>query len=196
MRYKVISEPTEPLSLANAKVFARFDSSAHPLDPIISSILIPSARKNCEEYTGRSFGEQTIELTLDSFPASEIYLPRPPVVSITSIEYVDEDGVSQTLNPTDYFLDSSSDDQAWVLPALGTNWPATREQSNAVTITYKAGRNVVPPQVIHAMSLQVTAGLENPSAVSEKQTYALVNGVESLLNPFVVYTRRTPGIKL
>lgn len=196
MRYKIITEPTEPLSLANVKLWARFDSSAHPLDPLISTVLIPAARKKCQEFTGRSFGEQTIQLTLDSFPDSEIYLPRPPVVSITSIEYVDEDGVSQTMSPSAYYLDSSSDDQAWILPALDTEWPATRDQTNAVTITYRAGSNAVPEQVIYAMALEVTACLENPSAVSERQTYALVNGVESLLSPFVVYTRRVPKVKL
>lgn len=196
MGWRVIAEPVaEPLSLAQAKAWARFDPDPHPLDAIIESILIPAARKACQDYTGRSFGKQTLRLVLDRFPVGGVLLPRPPAVDVLAVEYVDPAGVARVLASASYYLDDTQE-PGWLLPAYGTAWPVTRDQANAVRVTYLAGAEATPEPVLHAMALQVTAGIENPSEVSERQTYRLAAGVEALLQPFVVYTERVPRIEL
>ncbi len=78
------------------------------------------------------------KLYLDAFPA-QIRLPRPPVASITSIEYLDTDGNLQTLATTVYQSDLISEPPRIML-AEGQNWPSTQSGTyNVVTVTYVAG---------------------------------------------------------
>lgn len=104
-------------------------------------LLAKAATRLAERVTGRSFINQTWQLTLDfHFPICEpwIALPRPPVQSITQIDYVDNDGLTQTLTANKYRL-AGTKTPAIVEPAYGQTWPATREVREAVTITYVAG---------------------------------------------------------
>lgn len=67
-----------------------------------------------------------------------IVLPIPPVQSISSIQYVDTSGATQTLSSANYILDSNSE-PARITPAYGLSWPDTRVQVGAVTVTFVAG---------------------------------------------------------
>ena len=196
--FEVIAEPeAEPLSLDLARAWARLDTygtpPGHPLDPLLTAVLIPGARKTAQQHCGRAFGVQTVRLSLDAFPrgAEGICLPLPPAVEVLSVAYVDPDGDAQTLPFPSLYLDRAQE-PAWLLPGYGYAWPSVREQANAVTIEYRCGHAAVPEPVLHAMMLLVTAGIENPSEVSERQTYALAHGVEALLQPYVCYAGRVP----
>lgn len=80
---------------------------------------------------------QTWVQRLDWFPC-EIELRRPPVQSVTSVEYVDTAGSTQTLASSRYQLDASSA-PGRLRPAYGDSWPTIRLIPNAVTITFVAG---------------------------------------------------------
>jgi hypothetical protein len=68
----------------------------------------------------------------------EIILPRGPVITVDSIQYIDGTGTPQTLDPTLYFVDNMSE-PCRILPAYGRGWPATQWVPNAVTIKFTAG---------------------------------------------------------
>lgn len=88
---------------------------------------------------GRCLVTQTWNLTLDRF-ASEIAIPLPPCQSIDAITYVDPDGVTQTLAPTEYQAFAlGAVEGAKVRPAYGKSWPTIRNVPEAVTITFTAG---------------------------------------------------------
>lgn len=88
---------------------------------------------------GRCLVTQTWNLTLDRF-ASEIAIPLPPCQSIDAITYVDPDGVTQTLAPTEYQAFAlGTVEGAKVRPAYGKSWPTIRHAPEAVTITFTAG---------------------------------------------------------
>lgn len=88
---------------------------------------------------GRCLVTQTWNLTLDRF-ASEIAIPLPPCQSIDAITYVDPDGVTQTLAPTEYQAFAlGTVEGAKVRPAYGKSWPTIRNVPEAVTITFTAG---------------------------------------------------------
>ena len=71
---------------------------------------------------------------------SGIELRVLPFLSIESVTYVDKDGASQTLATTDYVvLDGGCDKPSTLYTVSGVDWPATREQIDAVTITFWAG---------------------------------------------------------
>lgn len=124
--------------------------------------LIKAARRAGERITRRAFYPQTWAYVLDAFPAYEIVLPRPPLRSVTSITYLDEDGVEQTLagSPSGYVVTTPSGPYAKygrIRPAYDETWPATRNQIGAVTVTFEAGYDVgdVPEDILQGMLLTV-----------------------------------------
>ena len=136
MGLKIITAPTvEPVSVAEAKAHLKVDISD---DDALIGALITAAREECEHLTDRAIAEQTLELSLDAFPAAGIKLPRPPVSAITSVEYIDIDGAPQALSGPDYYFDDAQE-PCWILPAYGESWPSTRDDANAVIVTYEAG---------------------------------------------------------
>lgn len=152
MGIRVITPPaTEPVSLAEAKLHLRVDTTEE--DALISAC-ISAAREECEHRIGRAVSQQTLGLFLDTFPDGAILLPRGPVVSVSSVIYVDADGVLVTIPGANYSVDLAQVD-AWLLPAYGYEWPTPREQANAVQVQYVAGFATVPPLVKAWMLLRV-----------------------------------------
>ena len=95
---------------------------------------ISAAREMLEHRIGRAIGD--LEIALDAFPADGVKLPMPPARAIVAVEYVDGDGALQTLDPLGYWLDDWQS-PAWLLPAVGATWPATRQQANSVRVRYR-----------------------------------------------------------
>lgn len=184
MSVKVITPPAaEPISLIEAKLHLRVDSSDE--DALITS-LIASAREGAEHLTGRALMAQTLELALDGFPGA-IKLPMPPLVSVTSVTYVDLVGVAQTLPDTDYTVDSYSE-PARIVPAYGVCcWPSTRCQANAVLVRYQAGYDAVPDQIKSWMLLRIGMLYEQRQAVVSGVSVASIPGVDRLLDAYRVY---------
>lgn len=143
MTTKLVSAGTEPVTADEIKTLIPLDGTDH--DTRIA-LLIPALRQQAEQYTGRSFAINTWQVKLDAFPA-EIRLLWPPVVSVTSITYVDSDGATQTLDAANYSVDSHSE-PGWVLPAYGLDWPATYDTANAVTVNYTAGYGASCPKEV------------------------------------------------
>ena len=87
----------------------------------------------------RAFLTQTWVLRLDCFPAWEIRLPRPPLVSVTSISYLEAVNGAPTTLATDQYVVDTAPEPGRIYEAYGMSWPATRAIPNAVTITYVVG---------------------------------------------------------
>jgi uncharacterized phiE125 gp8 family phage protein len=160
----------EPITLVEAKRHLRVDLDFLDDDQYISA-LISAARATVEAWEWRSHVNQVWELRLDAFPASAqpIYCPRPPLQSVGSIQYVDADGVTQTLSVDDYVVDPKSE-PGRIMPAYGEVWPTTRPTTmNAVTITYTAGYGPdaqnVPVRTKHAIKLLLGLWYENREPV-------------------------------
>lgn len=125
----------EPITRAEAKLFLR--ETQDDQDAVIDR-LIKYAREHIEKIaSGRQLITATYEMTIDGFPTI-IYLPKAPVQSVTSIQYVDTDGDTQTLATSGYQTDFTSD-PARIVEAYGEVWPETRDELNAVTVTFIAG---------------------------------------------------------
>jgi uncharacterized phiE125 gp8 family phage protein len=113
--------------------------------------LIREATEVGEEYTQRAFMPQTWQMVLTGFPSGAIELERPPLLGVTAFDYVDADGVTQSLavSPADFQLAVSGKyAKASILPLVGASWPTTGTVRDAVTITYDAGyADVTDPQL-------------------------------------------------
>lgn len=169
MSLKLITAATAlPVTLAEAKLAHRFDAADLDSDIIA---MIEDATRLAEHEIGQCLMPQTWELTLYEFP-SIIRLTRPPVASVTSVQYVDTAGVLQTLSPSAYTLDASDGfGLAYLLPAYGTSWPATRDQANAVTVRFVAGyasANAVPSHLKRQVKIFVAMMLDDPVQLSDR----------------------------
>lgn len=175
--------PTEePVTRAEAILHLKQDVSDE--DSLIDLYLV-AAREYCERETGRQFVAATYTVKYDRFP-QVIRLPKPPLASatsVTSVAYVDTSGDPQTLTvTTEYTVDSSSL-FARIVPAYGTSWPSTRDQPNAVTVTYVAGYGAASavPYVAKAAILLIVGDLYTHRSAGTELRVARNPTVDALL---------------
>jgi len=151
MDWKVTTEPTaEPLHLDEAKLHLRVDTADD--DALITS-LIKAVRQWCEGFQNRSYVLQTIGGKLDGF-ANRLSLPGPLLREVTSIEYIDIAGDTQTLSTSVYSVDTTTE-PGLVTLAYNQSWPCTRSQHHAVSVNYKVG--YVVPFTVNTTSNVITA---------------------------------------
>ena len=144
---KTVEPQAEPVSLAEAKTWCRVDADDVTQDPNISG-LITAARQYVEAITKFQLVTATWKLSLDSFYdpeySSDTYngwtlrLPKPPLVSVSSLTYVDTGGTTQTIAAANYVVDTNTK-PGRVTPSYTTTWPAARNVLNAVNVTYISG---------------------------------------------------------
>jgi len=135
--YKVSVEPLiEPISLDDLKLFARIDGDTE--DALLQS-LITSARSFAENYLNRSLIEQTLIAKMDFWPCEAVALPRSPLISITSVQTLDEDDTATTYSSDNYYLDLYSEPGKIILKN-GVSAPTNTDRTyGGFKITYKAG---------------------------------------------------------
>jgi uncharacterized phiE125 gp8 family phage protein len=155
MNLIVVTPPTEELlSAAEAKLQSRVDGSTE--DTLIATY-IKAAREKCEEIARRAFVTQTLALVLDEWPTgSSIKLPRPPLISVTSVTYKLADGTEQEFS--DFVIDTASEPGRLAL-ADGASWPSdSLYPIGAIRIEFQAGYGAAElvPQ-IYKMAVQLLA---------------------------------------
>lgn len=182
----------EPLTLEDAKTHLRVDGTDE--DDLIES-LVQTAREYCETFTNRAFVTQTWYWKADRFPYfQKIWLPRPPLTSITSVSYIDQNGNTQTWAPTTGYqlaqLTGPKAGYSTLMPAYGNSWPTSRYQLEAVTIEYVCGYGLppaVPASILSAMRLLIGHLYENREAVVlGVNPLELPIAIPSMLAPFCV----------
>lgn len=142
---RVTAPATLPVALDQAKEWLRVD---HDADDLLIGALIAAAVDHLDGMRGilgYALEPQTWEMTAPCWPFGQIILPLGPVVSITSVKYLDTEGVEQTLPTSDYRLEGSR-----VARGFGTYWPATATAGDAVRVRWVAGTGT-PPAVLLAI---------------------------------------------
>jgi uncharacterized phiE125 gp8 family phage protein len=198
------------VSLAFAKAHLRVDFGD---DDALISAFITAARQWAEIYTRRAIYNQTIVLSLDAFPLYGDYagtippsqqrsfaysaywdclairLPRPRAQTVNSITYRDLTNTVQTLDPSTYYLDPTSE-PARIVPMPSLNWPSTQLYlPGAVQVTYVTGSygdgvavNTCPQTVVAAVLLLVGHLYEHREGVSELALKYIPLGITALLD--------------
>ena len=177
----VVTQPaTEPLSMAEIKANLAIDDDAY--DVVLTS-LRARAREYCEKVQRRAFVTQTLDVTYN-LPVTRLILPRPPLQSVTSIKYLDTDGVEQTLDAAYYRVTGT--DPALITLAEGYNWPSVQPVEEPVTVRIVAGygdASAVPETTKGAMLALIGHWMENREAALAGQTVTEVPfQVKSLIN--------------
>lgn len=191
-RLKLVTAPdAEPVSLALAKTHCNISISAD--DALVDSMIV-AARRFAEKFTRRAFVTQTWDFFADNFPAcdrrnrwSAIQLPKPPLVSVTHVKYVDAAGTLQTISTDVYDLQQPTDGPGQVFLKYGQSWPTSRCQANAVQIRFVAGygtADAVPETIKKAILFMVGHWYENREGVvvgtiSKEIEFAVTNLLRS-----------------
>ena len=158
---------TEPIDRTTAKAHIRVDITDD--DTLIDALII-AARDLVERAIERQLITATWVYKMDSFPGSAgtIRLPYPPLIAVSTITYVDEAGVTQTLDSSTYTVDNYSE-PGRIVPAFDVSWPPTRRQINAVTVTFTAGygaATAVPQPIKQAMLMLIGNWYESREAIA------------------------------
>lgn len=188
MNLTVSVEPTEePLTVDEQKTWSRITDAAE--DAHLET-LITGARVHVEQYLGRALMEQTLVAKWDCWPC-EFELERAPVQSITSIQYIDVDGVTRTVSSSNYYTDLDSTPPR-ICRKNGYTWPILQlGRPNAVTVTYVAGyasADDVPRPIKMAISMLVDHWYENRGPVLVGAILAEIPlTVQALLGPYRIW---------
>lgn len=168
-------------NIADANLGAGAPSTNTTVDPTLTA-LITTARMYCENFLFRRLFTQTWDMTLDRFP-DVIRVPYPPLVSVTSITYVDSAGNTQTLSASSYGVDVQREPGRIYL-AYAQVWPTIRDIQAAVTVRYVAGYAsiaLIPAPIKHAMKMLIGHWYENREAVGSDRIAEVPLAVKNLL---------------
>jgi uncharacterized phiE125 gp8 family phage protein len=173
---------TEPVTLNEAKEHLRIE---HDVDDAFISTLITVAREYVEKIAWRGFIDQTWELTLREFPIFDyITLPKGPVRSVTSVQYLDPSGVLQTLATSVYEVDTKSKFGRVILKE-GQSWPGYLRRWNSVTVQYVVGYTNLPKGIVHAIKLLIAQMYEHRTPEVTGTIVAAVRmSFDALLAPY------------
>ncbi len=176
---QTVPPSAEPLTMVEAKTAARVDTDA---DEDFLADLIAAAREYAENATGRQMLTATWRLTLDRFPGGDpwwgpwwhwgsagvIRLPRPPLQSVSAINYTDSQGNTQAVDLVNDVIIDDQREPPRLTPAWGKVWPVIRSMPDAVKITYVSGYTspgLIPRQIKLAMKMLVAHWYDNRSAI-------------------------------
>lgn len=187
MALELVTAPTqEPVTLTEAKAQLRLDIADD--DGLLAGYLI-AAREYIEGQTKRDLVTKTWDYTIDyGWPVrglrQYIRLPLNPVQSVTSVSYVDEAGVTQTLAANQYTVLSRMTYSA-IVPAYDVTWNTTRRVPDAVTVRFVSGYENCPQDLKLAVMMLAAHWYENRETVSGKAMTEVPLSVDALISPYV-----------
>lgn len=219
MNIEVIAAPSvEPVTDAEAffalKLTTTPDADVSD-EPQLAEVqrCIKAAREQCEQITRRAFVPQTLRMTLNPHlrrsgerrgllwhmngGASDwgpVELLRPPIVSVSSVQYYDDDNVLQTVSSGNYFVESALVPRLRFVETFAT--PSTYIREDAVRIEYVAGypatndsppdyRENVPQSIKQAILVGVQLQFDD---LDPARRQAMEKAMHSLLSGFKVVT--------
>jgi uncharacterized phiE125 gp8 family phage protein len=187
----VITPPTgDPVSRIEAKAHLRVD---HTADDTLIDALISAATQSAENTTQRALLTQTLEMRLDAWPASRVWLPRPHAATIVSVKYTPYGGTEQTLASAAYALRTGTDPGQLIFDRLLLPGDALATLAAPIAIRYTAGYGLaaaVPAAIKQAMLLMIGHWYANREAVSiGNVTNEVPMAAQYLLQPYRVLWR-------
>jgi hypothetical protein len=186
--------------------------AGNKLDDMLIAGLIVAARQFCEKKMQRAVFPRAMRLTLDNFPFARygdtvnandrhcmygkywhslaIRLPLVATLSVQSVTYTDLNGNPQTLSPSTYYTDLTSE-PARIVPLPGLYWPYTMTYlPGSVTILYTAATYAIP--VADALVVPASPG---PYTVTLSHAAAFAAGTSLLVaNPTLADAEGNPVV--
>jgi hypothetical protein len=202
LRHLVSVPPSvEPVTTDDVKLHCRITSSTEDSN---LALYAKAARRNIEARCGAKIINQTVLLQCSHW-ADLKNIPLYPLVSVTDIKYLDEDGNEQTLDPAVYTVVAGRNPriylkptQSWPLLYYPTNayWPAHHHLAcgsaapDAIRVRAVMGFGATAAEVPEDIKLAIYALVgtwnENRESIGSNQLVALPDHVHSLLADYTV----------
>jgi hypothetical protein len=202
---QTIAPTAEPITTTYAKQHSRIFINSE--DNLISDY-ITAARESIEDWTGRQIMPATYQLGLDglshdynqwaygmtpsmlSFPNNQwawqrpLLLPKPPCLSVASIQYFDGTGTLQTLATSQYVVDTTRKPARIMMLSYPTLDPLTIPR---VLITYSAGYAVVPTRLKMLVAQLACTLYQQREANTDMKLTDCPYGFRSMLNAYRIW---------
>lgn len=180
--YKVSTGPaSEVISLATAKAHLKMDDT--DADDALIEAIITAARQHVEQMCATALIQQTITEKFPCFSSRGMALSISPVAEVSAVQYLDGAGTLQTLS-TDVYGVNTFTKPGSIYLRYGQLFPLTRDEPNAVTVTYTAGYGEasgdIPKPIMQAILLMVGDMYQN----REDTVKRLPTAAEYLLRPY------------
>ena len=123
-------------------------------------------------------------------------MPKPPLLSVTSVKYIDTSGVLQSFRGgspiADLFTINAPSGpycrRGFVEPIYGGSWPVARAETGAVRIRYTCGYGLtmesIPPLIRGVLCYLVAHFDTYRSGTQEQAVAAIPLGVQNMLDGF------------
>lgn len=183
---EVTAPSVEPVTLIEAKAHL---AVTHTDDDTMITSRIVSARRACESISQRSFITTAWKYTLERWPVcggARIVLPRPRLISVSGLTYLDTTGTRQTLSSSLYVV-STAREPAVIIPAYGTTWPGAREFLDSIQVSYTAGYGATAASVPDDIKAAVLLMVGHLYAHRGDENQEPPAAVRHLLAPYSVY---------
>lgn len=190
MPIRVITPPAEsPVSLTETKAHLRLEESG---DDAYVTTLLEAARLYVEKTCERGLVLQTVELTTEALSGTEaLPLPGGSLADVPQlvVQYLDPDGVLQTLDAAKCFTVSGGDARPARLHLVPDNsWPAMADRPDALRAQYRVGWTnaaAVPGPLRHAVLLVVSQLYEHRTPeVTGTIATTLTLSLDALMAPY------------
>src|SRR5690606_8163235 len=137
MSITVVTPPaSEPISLAEAKLFLRVDHNSE--DSLIAS-LIGAAREAVEAGIGEAMITRRVRESLDIWRRDAVHgavLGLGPVTNVVAVRLLANNGAQSVIDPERYRLEGNRDRPRLVFPS---GFPATLRSAGGIEIEYDCG---------------------------------------------------------
>lgn len=181
MTITIITPPaSEPLSLAEARLFLRVD---HTAEDSVITMLIAAAREAVEAACGRALITRRVRESLDIWRSDAVngaVLGLGPVSNVVAVRLLADNGAQSIIDPERYRLEGAGDRPRLVFTA---GLPATLRSAGGIEIEYDAGfaaSAAALPVALRVATLQIVASLYE-ARVGDA---SLPDGARGLLRPF------------
>ena len=169
LKEDTLAEVNPLFTTQEAKDFLKVDTTAD--DALIDS-LIKAATQSCQIFTNKYFINTIVTQYSDNW--IEFYrLYKSPVIAITHVKYYDTNDTLQTLHPSNYILDNSSQPARIGISVDGT-LPNLADRINAVEVKYSVGygelSSDVPEGIKQAVLITIGNWYENRQTVITGRT--------------------------
>lgn len=216
----LVDSDYEPVTLALAKSQCLIDTDVD--DEYFESVVIPGAREFAEIITARSYKPRTFREYFDGFPGQHLPIPynmvfdlpthhqfksiprrkfelmRSPCASVLQVQYLDQNGDEQTLDPSLYYVADHSEPASIYRASEHVEWPIPMRRVDSVWVDFKAGYQdpaasdaadfeVLPVICLQAMLLMISHWYENRLPVVPGSVGELPFAVSDLLEKNRVY---------
>lgn len=182
---KTVQPTTEPVSLVEAQLHLRLDTSgsppSHPDDTLVET-LITAARENAEQYTGVTISQASYQVK-GEVKNEQISLQTYPVTSVASVTYEDNNGVVKTVDSSDYFVDNFQRPARLVFRRNAPGFDTTITFTAGYTDGQSPNDYPTPAGVKAAILLMLGNLYENRESVASTQSYERPQSATYLLTP-------------